>query len=1243
MSKESRESVTPPEREHLTTDSGAPVAKKPRWGRRLLVAALVLLVVLGGLVVFAPQIATPFVKSALAGPHDNGMTIDVATLKLSWTGDQRAEGVVVTDGDGDVIADVNASIDRSLLDLFGDRTDLGTVTLSGKARVKQPPEEEPPASSEGSGSAEVSVQQDVSALAAALKLDGLELTLDQPDGDPIIADLSGTAALARGLKVTAEMRADVSRSGASLPAQLSVTGMTLDFARPIPIASLAATARTENASVALIDALANQGGRLEALLGASADLDLAINHAADGPTTADVALSATDGSARANLVFADGVLTSTGPIVAELDARGAMSLPEVSRPLADAGFTVDAAPRVTVELAELRLPLPTESGLPASFDPLALDLSGAAAIVTVSLTETRMSVPGQYFGTDDPATSVRTDPGTFTLDATDPAGAVTLRGSLNANVAGAPAGSLAVDLRASELLDTSGRLRTSALPRLAGRLTATDVPTALAQPFAAGSGLDLPADLGPTVRVSLVADAPASDEPARLTLTASSDRMTASGTAVLAGDILTTEGPIRIELLDPAPAIARLLGESPATLARTGPLDITISDVSIDTAAALGDPPNLATATARGVVRVGPIEGSLDREGADPVAFSAPRAAYTARLADEAITLETSYPALRVGAGETVGTTDVALTLAEPLTARRLTGVVSMSRVDGPAIASLFADERAASLARDMGPMFSVTLRPDLAPGEPTAAELDLVGSQVDLTARASLSASGLDAVARVHRLGTSGLDALTGRPGLAAAAMGPAASGFVSITAGKSAEGAIGAPFDASVELASEKLRTTAPARVRVTTAAAELLEEARLDWSVEPELFALLAGDDGTKLARATPLRVTIARAFVPLSENAGAPLAARASLTTDAFALVAPDGSEQRFTALAANVRTTDVPNQLALDASLKAPNATGETLSARLTVDDLVASNGAPANPAITGAVTADALPTALVDAFAGSGGTATRMLGATTNLRVDLNAVPREASTLAMTLAAPNATASYRGAVREGALVNTEPANINLNLINQEFGLELANFIPIIGGITKTASDQPASLDLPSITIPISGGLKNIAFDLVADPGTASIQMERGIAGLIDPRIVQQGRRLGDSFEPFNVSMKDGVARVTNFSLPIGEFSIPADATFDLNNSTEDVVVRLPAGMLLAESLGGDLGPLRNILGSALNPPLRKRGPIGADNKWKIDPSWKAPEEERKDPAEEIIRGLGGLLRDQLNKDKDGDG
>ncbi len=1244
MPKESRESVTPPEREHLTTDSGTPPARKPRWGRRLLIAALVLIGVVGGLAFFAPAIATPFVKSALAGPHADGSTVDVASLSLSWTGDQRAEGVVVTDSAGDIIADVNASVDRSLLDLLRDRADLGTVTLSGTARIKQPTAGDRSAAPGGTGSAGVSAEQDLSALAAAIELDAFELVVDQPQGEPVVANLDGSAALSPGMRVTADVRADVSRSGRSIPASVSVTDLTLDLERPIPIASLAATVRAENASVALIDELANQNGRLAALLGDSAAAELAIAHSADTTSTADLTLTATDGSVRASLVLDNGVLTSTGPVVAELDTRGAASLPEVARSLADAGFTVDAAPRVRIELSEFRLPLPVsmDSGVPESFDPMTLDLRSAAALVTVSLTETRMSVPGQYFGSDDAATSVRTEPGTFTLDATDPAGAVTLRGSLDANVAGSPAGSITADLRASELLDRDGRLRTGVLPRLVGRLTATDVPTALAQPFAAGSGLDLPADLGPTVRVSLVADAPASDEPARLTLTANSDRMTASGTAVLSGDILTTEGPVRVELLDPAPAIARLLGESPAMLARTGPLDITISDVRVDTAAALADPPDLATATARGVVRVGPIEGTIAPSDSDPVAFSAPRVAYTANLSDDAITLETSYPSVRLGAGETVGTTDVALRFDGPLTDRHLTGTVSMSRVNGPAIAELFADEQAASLARDMGPVFSITLRPDLQPGAPTAAELDLVGSQIDLTARASVGPSGLDAVARVHRLGTTGLDALTGRPGLAAAAMGPAASGFVSITAGMSPEGAVGAPFDATVELVSDKLRTTAPARVRVTNAAAELLEEARLDWSVEPALFALLAGDETTRLAQPTPLRVTINRAFVPLSENAGAPLAARASLSTNAFTLVAPDGSEQQFTALSANVRTTNVPNQLALDASLTAPNATNETLSATLTADDIVASNGAPANPAITGNITADALPTALVDAFAGTGGTATRMLGETTQLRVDLDAVPREQSTLAITLESPNATAFYKGAVRDGALVNTEPAGINLNLIQQEFGVELANFLPVIGGISKTAADQPAAISLPNITIPVTGGLKNIEFDLIADPGTASIQMERGIAGLIDPRIVQQGRRLGDSFEPFNVSMKGGVARVTNFTLPIGEFELPADATFDLNTNTEDVVVRLPAGMLLAESLGGDLGPLRNILGSALNPPLRKRGTIGANNRWKIDPGWKPPEQERTDPAEEIIRGLGGLLRDQLNKDKNDD-
>ncbi len=1242
MSKETRESVTPPEREHLTTDAGTPPARKPRWGRRLLITGTVIVALLAALVFFAPALATPFVKDAIAGPHADGSTVEIGTLKLSWTGDQRAEGVVVTDADGDIIADVNARLDRSILDLLGNRTDLGTVTLAGKARIKQrPPGAESPAEPASSGSGSVSVRQDLAAINASLKLDGLEVTVDQPAGDPIVADLTGTAALARGQKITADLRADVSRSGHAAPIDLDITDLTLDFGATPPFTSLAATATTERASVALIDALTNQNGRLIALLGDAADATISI-HRPDDTTTADITLRAPGGSIDAALVLKDDTLRASTPITAELDTARVLALPEVARSLADDGFSVDVAPRVTLEIAEFRMPVQIDPdvGVPTSFDPAALDLSRAAALVTVSLTETRLAVPGHLLGTDDPATSVRTAPGTFVLDATDPAGAVTLRGSLNADVAGSPAGSITADLRAADLLDANGRLRTGTLPRLAGRLTAADIPTALVQPFAAGTGLDLPADLGPKIRVSLVADAPATDQPARLTLTASADRLTASGTAIIDGETLTTEGPVRVEMIDPAPAITRLLTDAPATLTRTGPLDVTITDVRLNTSALTGDTPSLAGATARAVVRVGPVEGTIAREGQDAVAFGAPRTAYNARLADDALTLESSYPSLRVGAGESIGTTDIALRLESPLGARHLTGTIAMAGVDAPTLAGLFASEQAARLARDLGPTFSVSVRPDIAAGAPAAAELDVVSREIDLTARAAMAPGGLDAVARVHRVGTSGLDALTARPGLAAAALGPAVSGFVSLTAARTPEGTIGAPFDATIELTSAKLRTNAPMRVRMTNAAAELLDDAELNWTIEPELFRLLAGEGGTSLAQTTPLRVTLTKAFVPISPDAGAPLNARAALATDAFTLVAPDGSEQRFTALAATLRTTDVPNQLALNASLRAPDAAGETLTAALTIDDAVASNGSPADPRITGNVSADALPTALIDAFAGTGGTASRMLGATADAKLNVQNLPRENATLDVTLEAPNATAIYRGVVRDGALVNTEPASVNLNQIKQDFGFELAKFVPILGGITKTASDQPANISIPALSIPVSGGLKNIAFDLVADPGTAAIQMERGIAGLIDPRIVQQGRRLGDSFEPFNVSMKDGVARITNFNLPIGDFVLPASATFDLNNNTEDVVVRLPAGMLLAESLGGDLGPLRDILGTALNPPLRKRGPLGANNSWKIDPSWKPPEGERQDPAEQILRGIGGLLRNQRDKDKD---
>ncbi|MEM9559073.1 MAG: hypothetical protein AAF995_02105 [Planctomycetota bacterium] len=526
---------------------------------------------------------------------------------------------------------------------------------------------------------------------------------------------------------------------------------------------------------------------------------------------------------------------------------------------------------------------------------------------------------------------------------------------------------------------------------------------------------------------------------------------------------------------------------------------------------------------------------------------------------------------------------------------------------------------------------------------ETTTVEGDPVGS-VEGSARVAMRAGTpdgpIDASLTARGLQLALIEPFVGGPGLLTGALGPAADAEATLTMRPGADGTLIGPLDARLALTSEHLRTTAPMRVTSDGSVLRLVEPLNATWSVRPALVdALLGGEEGTpgtSLARPATLRLAADELVVPLNAGATAPLSVQVSLSGDDLTLRLPDASERTFTGLEAQVRSTDVAGQALITAELSEGGR--EILSTRTRIDNITdASNTLTADAAtLTGNIELTGAPAALVDAFAKTGDLAAGFLGSTMNAQVRYQKLNASGGSLRIEADTPNVEAGLVGVVRNGRFVINRPAAIRVNRIDQSFGTRLASVLPVFGSITKATSNEPAVVRAERLAIPLDGDIARYIAELTIDPGTATFGLEVGLGDLLNPAQFARGNRLGDSFQPFNATMRNGVLAVRNLALPIGEFSIPAQGDYDLVKGTERVVVQLPTGMLAAEAIGNNAGPLGDIVGNVLNVPLVKAGPLGGDNQWKPDPGARidgAPSgQQGGDPASRLLDGIGDLLR-----------
>jgi hypothetical protein len=346
-------------------------------------------------------------------------------------------------------------------------------------------------------------------------------------------------------------------------------GSTIDPARAMFDGTAALTGFDTRAAQPFVQRL---GVRLPQDVGPQVDARLTVAGRIDPAsalpeTSVDVRISGRVMTASAQIALENGrASTSGGGVVVESKNVG----PLLMRLAPKSGLRIEGPMPLSVALTEAHadvqrvLGSPGPAGKPGAKPPAAKgpDLRGAGGTLTIGVGPVSGRAPLEAGGEARP---FRVDATTLTVDTSNIAHWVNIRAKVAGDIDGASAGTLDVSLAVLGLLDESGALRAVPAGPLRGRVAGQGVPTALAQSLVPGltaARLDLPADLGPSVDLSIAAKPDEGTAPVATVVdfTIKSQRLGAEGSAVMdAGAVRAGSSPVTVTLQSPGPLIARWL------------------------------------------------------------------------------------------------------------------------------------------------------------------------------------------------------------------------------------------------------------------------------------------------------------------------------------------------------------------------------------------------------------------------------------------------------------------------------------------------------------------------------------------------------------------------------------------------------------------------------------------------------------------------------------------------------------
>lgn len=314
-----------------------------------------------------------------------------------------------------------------------------------------------------------------------------------------------------------------------------------------------------------------------------------------------------------------------------------------------------------------------------------------------------------------------------------------------------------------------------------------------------------------------------------------------------------------------------------------------------------------------------------------------------------------------------------------------------------------------------------------------------------------------------------------------------------------------------------------------------------------------------------------------------------------------------------------------------------------------VSKLIDANGGFSMERATASAKSDmpAIPTALIDALARQDGLLVELLGPMVACKFDIVNYPLgqfagDAGTIDFTATSERATAALKGNIGgEGTvpvLTATQPVEIKLFEVTRALSDRFVEGLPMVDEILKTREDAPAFLKVTNLTLPLGKDYSKLNADIAFDPGEMRYNTSNTFTKLLDLAKVRKSGVVGQKIEPLAATIRNGVATLPRYRVPLGEFTVETEGTLNLVNDQMDVVTYIPFAALADNAVGlfkkgglSSIPVLGDVFKATTMMPFRTKGTF-ANNSTDAAPDMILENLQKEVDPEKVIKGIGDLFK-----------
>ncbi|MEM1071581.1 MAG: hypothetical protein AAGH71_01990 [Planctomycetota bacterium] len=267
--------------------------------------------------------------------------------------------------------------------------------------------------------------------------------------------------------------------------------------------------------------------------------------------------------------------------------------------------------------------------------------------------------------------------------------------------------------------------------------------------------------------------------------------------------------------------------------------------------------------------------------------------------------------------------------------------------------------------------------------------------------------------------------------------------------------------------------------------------------------------------------------------------------------------------------------------------------------------------------LTGRIESRRTPTALLDGTGRFDGWLAEVVGPVSNSLLTAESFSVDSGSLAVSLTGDRASARLAGDVVDGVFTASEPLTAEIGQIRTELGRRISGAVPVLGSVTKRVEDGPATLTIENMSFPLGEGgpIAGLGGDFTLDVGTARFTTGRLFSRLLTLAGQRTEGEIGRRVDPMVGTVRDGRLAYERFTIPLGEFTIMSEGSYNLDSGFVSVTTYVPIGALTEEALGilstglgSRLGRLLPGLERATMIPWKVSGPRGA---VRVQPDYEA--------------------------------